>query len=196
METVRYSIGIGAGVLAMISYIPYITSILRHKTKPNRAAFLIWSVTSTITLAGYIGSGARTSIFIGIAYAIFETSVFLLSLKYGKGGLTKLDVSVLIIAALGVILWAYTDNPRLALYSGIVSEALGYIPIAVKSYQHPDSEDKTAWVIGTVAAALNLLALTSLKPEMLLYPLYILVCDAFIVAMILRRHDTLKVVTK
>jgi len=43
-------IGVAAGLLAFVAFIPYIISILKGETKPQRATFAIWSAISLVTL--------------------------------------------------------------------------------------------------------------------------------------------------
>lgn len=190
----RTALGVIAGVLALISFFPYLRSILQGKTKPNRATFAIWSGVNIVTIASYIASGARTTIYIGLVYATFQLVILGLSFKYGMDGFKPLDIVCLIGATIGVILWITTKNPQLALYSGIAAEAFGYLPVLKKSYLYPHTEDTTAWVISAVGATLNLCAITSLRPEISAYPIYLFVGDVSIALLLLfpRAHTKTK----
>lgn len=165
-------IGQIAGAIALISFVPYIISIFRYKTKPHRSSFAIWSLVGIVTIASYIAGGAHTAIWVGLVYAFFGTVVFLLSLKYGVGGFSKLDIACMLGAVFGIVLWISTKDPKTALYTGIAVEVLGQIPTWRKSYLQPDTEDTFSWGMDSFAALLNLFAITSLKPQILVYPVW------------------------
>ena len=179
-------IGAVAGILAFVSFIPYINSIIKGKTKPNRATFTIWSGVNIVTISSYIVSGARTTIFVGLVYTVLQIVVLILSLKRGMGGFNPFDIACLIGATIGITLWIITKNPHTALYLGIFSEVLGLIPTLKKSYLHPDTENTLSWSIAVVGSALNLFALTSWRPEISVYPIYFFIGD-LLVALLLWR---------
>ncbi len=177
-------IGQIAGFIALVSFVPYFLSILRGETKPQRVTFAIWSFVNIVTLLSYFAAGARETIWILFVYAIFQIVVFILSLKYGMGGFNKLDIACLGGATLGILLWAITKNPLTALYITIFVEFLGWIPTAKKVYLIPTTENTLSWSIASIAALLNLFALTSLRPQISLYPIYLFLGD-FIIAFLL-----------
>ena len=55
-----------AGILAVLSFFPYIRSIVKGETKPERATFVIWSVLSFVTLFAYFASGVRDAIWVTV----------------------------------------------------------------------------------------------------------------------------------
>ena len=181
-------IGKLAGVIAAGAFVPYIISILKGKTKPQRATFAIWSAVSIVGLVSYIASGATDTIWVIWAYTILGFIVFLLSFKYGTGGFNKLDVICLVGAGMGIVLWIWTNNPGYALYISIFCELLGWMPTFKKMYIDPESEDLLAWSIALFAASLNVIAITSWKPDIAIYPLYIVITDLAAVTILLARR--------
>lgn len=177
-----YSVIIGqmAGILVVISYIPYIRSIVQGKTKPERATRAIWAVVAIVIFLSYVASGARETAWVAFMYAIFNIIILILSFKYGVGGSNKLDIICLLGATIGVFLWIVTKNPLTAFYASIFVEILGFIPTLKKTYLYPKTENTLAWVIGTCAALLNLFAITNFKPEIVTYPVYLFLSDGII----------------
>jgi hypothetical protein len=134
-------VGIIAGILAFVAFIPYVISIFRGETKPQRATFAIWSAISLVTLFSYFASGARETIWAVLVYAILQIFILILSFKYGMGGFGRLDLICLGGAIAGIIGWLLTNNPAVALYLSIASEFLGYVPLFKKAYTQPETEN-------------------------------------------------------
>jgi len=174
-----------AGLLSITAIIPYVRSILRGDTKPNRASWLIWAVEGLILLASYYFSGATTTIWLTISFAVIPLVVFALSFKYGVGGFNRLDMVCLFGALIGLTLWRITRSPVVALYINILVDFLGFLPTIQKSYLHPETENSLAWIIGTSATALNVLALTTLKLQIALYPIYLFLANGVVTILVI-----------
>jgi hypothetical protein len=115
------------------------------------------------------------------------------------GGLSKLDITCLIGAFIGVLAWQITGNPAIALYCSIAAEFLGYIPLFRKAYTQPETESTLSWIIGLTAACLNLFAITSLQLHIALYPIYVVASDGLVVVLLLisrRRFQAKDIQTK
>jgi len=188
--------GISAGIIDLISFYPYIRSILRGETKPQRAAFAIWSLVGILTLFSYFASGARDTIWLVLVYSVMQLFVFGLSFKYGMGGLSKLDISCMFLALLGATLWIVTRNPLTALYCSIFIETLGFIPIIRKVFMMPETENTPAWTLSIIAAILNLFAITTLSLQIALYPFVMVIAEGIVVTLLflsrVKRKDPLK----
>lgn len=65
--------GLAAGALALVAYIPYVVSILRGNTKPNRATWFIWAVIGAILGASYYASGAEHTAWVTVGYFLGPT---------------------------------------------------------------------------------------------------------------------------
>lgn len=165
------SIGQIAGVIAFLSILPYVISILRGHTKPSRSAYMIWVVVEVVTAASYIASGAITTYWTTVVFAFSAILIFLLSIKFGMGGYSKLDLICLAIAAVAVYLWITTQNPVIALYAIIVASKISYLPIIKKSWYQPETENILSWGMVAFASTLNLFALTSLELKITLLPI-------------------------
>lgn len=165
-------LGQTAGVIAALATIPYVRSILRGETKPNRASWLIWAVVNWSLVFSYHFSGATTTIWLNIVYVFTTTTIFLLSIKRGVGGYTFLDIVCLIGAAIGLLLWWITDNPATAVYLNVLVDAVGFIPTLRKAYLEPQTENKLAWGISTFSNAVNVAALTTGRFTIILFPIY------------------------
>lgn len=96
--------GFLSGLLPIISAYPYIRDILKRKTKPHRAAFLIWAVLGSIAFFAQLAKGATWSLLLPLGDTTSIVFILFLSIRYGTGGLNRKDVGVLILAAIGLII--------------------------------------------------------------------------------------------
>jgi hypothetical protein len=106
------------------------------------------------------------------------------------GGLSKLDIGCLGIAAIAIILWVTTNDPALAVYASLVASTVAYIPIVKKSFLHPDTENTLSWTLYAIAVLLNVCALTTLDPVIALTPIISLAFSGTIAVLLLtpRKH--------
>ena len=89
------TLGLLSGFLSIIMYIPYLRDIFHHTTKPERASWLIWSVLGGIAFFSQFAKGATNSLWLTGAQTLGVFVVFILSLRYGVGGLVKRDIYAL-----------------------------------------------------------------------------------------------------
>jgi hypothetical protein len=186
--------GIIAAVIDVIAFVPYIRGILAGQTKPNRASFGIWTVVSTVTLLSYFASGARDTIWFLAAYTIGQYIVFGLSIKRGIGGFSRLDIVCILGTAIALLLWAVTKSPVATLYISLTIEMIGFIPTIKKAYHLPQTENALGWYIGTAGAVVNLLAITSLKLQIALYPFVILIGYAAVAVLLALPRSQRKII--
>lgn len=181
--------GILSGVLSALSYPPYIIAILKGKTKPERASWLIWSVLTAMGFFTQLGVGATHSLWLPGIQGIGVIIVFLLSLRYGFGGLLKRDILTLIAAACILVTWYFTENAALAVYLVVVIDAMGAWLTVRKAYEYPESETLITWVLSGTGGFFGLLAVGVYSLPLLSYPFYIFVCNfAVVVAILLGRR--------
>lgn len=170
-------LGWGSGLVVIIAYLPYIRDILSHKTRPERASWLIWAILGSIAFFSQYVEGGRYSLALPAAETVFTLVIFLLSLKFGAGGFAKRDTLALVGAGLGLILWYFTHQAVIALTIIITIDAIGAILTIWKSYLDPFSETLVSWILIALAGVLSILAVGQLNPVLLAYPVYIFIAN-------------------
>jgi hypothetical protein len=95
------SLSVLAGLLYVLGFIPYITSIIRGETKPSKATWVIWSVLDMIALAGMINQGVVTGTM--VAGTAGATTVAILALIKGRNGWTTIGAAAALVVLLCVI---------------------------------------------------------------------------------------------
>lgn len=179
--------GMVAGILTLLSFIPYIISILRKKTRPNRASWFIWTVVGFMCGASYYSAGANHTIWVPVSYMIGPFFTAILSLKYGEGGWTRFDRGCLAIAGVSLGLWWVFNSPLIALVINLVVDFMGALPTIRKSYYEPEKEDKTAWAMGFMGNTANLFAVERWSFAIAVYPVYMFIGCGIITALVFFR---------
>lgn len=184
-------LGIIAGVIAIGGYIPYIYSILKGQTRPNRATWFIWTIVGGLLAFSYIAEGDQHSIWLPLGYFFGPFITAILSLRYGYAEWTKLDTICLVAAGISIIPWVLSDNATATLLINLLIDSIGSIPTLVKTYKEPETEDFIAWVIFFAANTLQLFAIEMWNLASL-YPVYLFFLAGAMVAFILRGKLVMK----
>jgi len=173
-------IGLIAGIVAAIAFLPYVLAILRGETVPNRVTWFVLSINGWLALASYKEVGADATIWLAWSHALLPALICVLSFKYGEGGVSRFDIYCLITAILGILLWKLTKLPLLGLVFFLTADLAALMPTIYKSWYRPDTEDRFAWTITTLSAAINIFAIDSLEIGVVVHPVYMLLIDGII----------------
>lgn len=178
-------LGMIAGIIAISGYIPYIYSILKGHTQPNRATWFIWTIVGGLLAISYIAEGDQHSIWLPLGYFFGPLITAILSLRYGYAEWTKLDTICIVAAVISIIPWVLSDNANATLVINLLIDMIGSVPTLVKTFREPETEDLLAWVFFFVANTLQLFAIEMWNLASL-YPIYLFVLATSMVLFILR----------
>lgn len=173
-----------SAVLSIVMIIPYIRDIFRLETKPERGSWFIWTVLGLIAFISQLSKGATDSLWLTAGQTVSVLVIFLLSIKYGYGGLGKRDIQGLLGAGVGLLLWYLTREAAFALIFVILIDSIGTYLTAIKSYSDPESETLSTWVISGTSGIFGMLAVGSFNFILLAYPFYIMLANYAIVGAI------------
>jgi hypothetical protein len=180
------TLGIIAGCISVLAFCPYLISILKGKTKPNRVTWWIWSLLGVLLFYSYRASGATDTLWVPLSYMITPLITALLSIKYGVGGWTKFDLMCLFAAATSTLVWFVSGSPSTAVLLYLCIDLFGILPTIRKTFFYPEQEDKLAWLLMVIANALNIAAAGKFEFSIIVYPLYMLLCGCVILGLSLR----------
>lgn len=168
---------IASGIILLAGAPPYVIDILKHKTKPERTTWFIWSVLGSIAFVSQISLHGKWSlVFVGLD-GFGSLLVFLLSLKYGVGGWTALDKLALVIATAGVGLSLVARQPIVALLGVVLADLSGAVLTMLKTFKQPESETSITWFMIGLASLFGALSVPKLSAELLIYPIYLVVAN-------------------
>ena len=162
-----------SGILILMSFIPYIRDIFAGKTKPERMAWLIWGILGSIFFFSQLAKGGTYSLILAGAQTAGDIFVFLLAIKYGLGGLKRRDILAFIGAITGLFLWYLTKEPAVALFITIFIDSSGVALTAIKSYEKPETETISSWVLTFLGGFFACIAVGSFNLVLLAFPIYV-----------------------
>lgn len=182
--------GYVSAILSIIMILPYIRDIFRLETKPERGSWFIWTALGFIAFFSQLAKGATDSLWLTAGQTASVFIIFLLSIKYGHGGLENRDLKALIGAGIGLVLWYITREAAIALLFVVLVDGIGTLLTLLKAYEDPGSETLSTWVISGTSGIFGMLAVGNLNFVLLAYPFYIMLANYVIVAAILlgNRH--------
>jgi len=176
-------------VFLAIAYGTYIRSLLRGETKPHFFTWVIWTITTSITLAAQLaedaGPGAWTTIIsmfllIGITiYAFFR----------GEKNFTRSDWASLTVTVLALAVWYFTETAGYAAVMVTAIDCLAYYPTFRKSWSRPGEENITSYFVQGLKHGLACFALRNVTLATASYPAALAVMNLVFTAFALwRRH--------
>lgn len=182
----RSLFGILSFALSFGATIPYAFDILKGRARPARSTRILFFLLMLVTL--FVQSRDFTSWVLLLTLGEVATQVVLfgLSLKYGVGGLRRLDIVCYIAFFVSLAMYLITQNTTLSLTTLIFTDAIAFVPTIVKIWRDPSSDTWVFFVVGGVCAAgASLLARNSNSYTELVLPIYILVANLLAAAPIL-----------
>ncbi len=177
----QLTVGFFALVLNLIGYVPYIRDIFRKKVKPHRITWGIWTILTTIAAFNQVSNGGGYSSMFFISTAVLVSFVFILSLKYGMGGASKIDRLCLILSLLLLIYWITVQETRLSTVLAVIIDGIAAIPTVIKTYHQPKTESYPQWILAGVAGLLTITAVPHFDWILIIYPLYVVLMNGTIV---------------
>jgi hypothetical protein len=148
-------------------------------------------VLGSIAFVTQLSEGATSSLWLTAIDSLGVLVTFILSVKFGEGGLSKRDIYALIGAGIGLILWYFTQHAVVALIITILVDLTGTVLTVIKAYEDPGSETLVTWLGVAVAGLCAMVAVGKIDLILLIYPFYIFLANfAVVVAMLLSNNKS------
>src|SRR5262249_19448467 len=130
-------IGVVAGLVGVLGFVPYAVSILRGSTQPSIASWLIWTALGSVFSATYYFAGSGTAWWLTASYAVGPLVILLVSLRVGRFSWDRLDSLYIGGALVGLLWWWASGVAAIAQTVGIAVDICGAIPTLRKVWLRP-----------------------------------------------------------
>lgn len=179
-----------AAMIAIVGYIPYVRDALTKRVKPHPYTWLVWTIVSSITLAGQVVKGAGPGALPTAMSALFSLAIFLLALRHGFKNVRKTDNYFLAAALLGLIPWVLTNDPTLSVVIAVSIDLIAFIPTIRKTWQRPHTETPILYGANVLRHVLTLFSLNAYNIATTLHSIAMIVTNTIMTAIILFKKDS------
>ena len=178
-----------AGIIIVISPVPYVIDIIRGRTHPNLVTWITWSLINGINTAAAFSAGAWQTGIYGLAATSATVTIALLGLWRGVKKYSRFDLFCQIAALLGLPVWLLTRQPGLAIAVELCVDFAGGLPTLRHAWKAPAEETLRTFVLSAAAGLLLLASLRNYNFVAVAMPAYILCFDSAIAfSIIIRRR--------
>lgn len=176
-------------LIGLMTPIIGIRAVLKGEYKPHRITRLVLLIVTVLFVATLFAQNDRTALYLALAQVIGSIGIFILSIKYGVGGTSKMDAVIFLGAMASLVIWKTTNDPALGLYASILTDLIGFSPTLVKAWKDHTSEDWKFYGCDVLASFFNLLALKSLLLNEVAFPVYIFLINLTITVILLYKKS-------
>ncbi|MGI8419257.1 MAG: hypothetical protein ACR2LN_01285 [Candidatus Levyibacteriota bacterium] len=170
--------GILSFILSFGATIPYVIDIIKGRARPARSTRILFLLLMLVTLI--VQSHEFTSGVLLLTAGELATQIvlFVLSIKYGMGGLARLDIICYGAFIISLTTYLLTRDAALSLTLLVLTDLIAFLPTIVKIWRDPTSDTWVFYVVGGMAAATaSLLARNSNSYTELVFPAYIFITN-------------------
>jgi hypothetical protein len=176
--------GLLGGALGVVGSVPYLRDTLRRTTVPHRGSWLIWGVIEVVALQAQRAGDAPWSLVPLATQALGTCFVFVLSIRLGSGGLSRVELALIAVAGAGVAGWLAVDEPLIATGCVIVADFVAALMMLPKAWCDPGTETISTFVIAGLGGAMAAGSVGSVSLAVLAYPVYFMLINATLAAVI------------
>jgi hypothetical protein len=177
----EYFAVVGA-LIGSIGGLYYLFDTIRGRARPNRVTWFLWGTFPMIIFVAQRAQGVE-----GLSWASFAAGftpfLILLASFLNKQAYWKTearDYALMAAAIAGIILWALTDDPNLAILFALLADFLAGVPTFLKAYRYPETESWVAYAISTVGFGIAILAIPSVSFENVAFVVYLFAMNALL----------------
>ncbi len=185
---IKTIIALVAAGMAIVGNIPYLISVFKKEIQPHPYTWLVWSIVSAVTFFGQVAKGAGVGAIPTGASEIFTIIIFLFSLRYGFKNIEKRDTIFLVVALLGLIPWALTNDPTLSVVIVVSIDLIAFIPTIRKAKNHPETERHILYTMNASRHGLALFSLETYNIATMLHSITMIVVNSLMSYLIIKKR--------
>lgn len=180
--------GIVAGILSLIAYIPRALKIIRNGSR-SRNIWLVWTLSNFFIILSYYNLGARSTIWVPLAYFTGSAAITILSFVYSSEEWKTIHKWLLVVAIICTMRWWFSSNPLIDLGFNVLIYMTGYVMIINTKLRSKKKEEwVVTWALYFSGAIINLLALTDWSLQVSTYPMILFVMNGIVFSITLKRY--------
>ena len=187
-----------AAILSLFGAYGYLRDTLNGSTTPNRVSWSLWALEGilgfVVELQQHVGMAAVMTLMLGLVPFMVVVASF--RNPNGVWKIGRFDAFCGVISLLGLVFWAFINQPTVALLSFVAADQVAAWPTIRKSFIAPASESSQVFFMGVLNTGITLLTLKHFTTAGALFPGVILVTDLVIAVLIVTkigprlRHDS------
>lgn len=182
--SVKAMLGIITAILSIAALVPYVRDVYLHKTKPHAISWFIWGTVAGIVAVAQLVKGGGAGAWVNVAVAIFDTAIFVLSLKHGEKHIVLFDWLCLAAAAVAIVLWGIVHDPTIAVILVTIVDVAGFLPTIRKVHAKPFEETKVTYIMYVLIWSCSIFALQAYNIATVLDPAALLLMNIITVVLI------------
>lgn len=185
-------LAVGATLLIIVAYAPYIKNILRGQTIPHPYS---WFVSGLLTLVAFglqLSEGAVWGILPTFVAGVAGLLIFALSLHRSRAYITRLDSSFFALALIATGLWLIADQPLASAILITIADVLSFFPTIRKSWKHPNQETAFTYFVNSFRFTAATFAVQNYNLVTVLYPAANALTDVIIGLILVTRRRSVK----
>ena len=176
-----------ATTVSLSAYAIGFVSIIKGKFRPQRMTRFLLLLISLLFVGTLLAQGDTNAIWLALAAFMGTLSIFILSIKRGMGGSSKLDITVFLMVIVSLVVWYTTKNPVLGLTMSIVTDFIAFSPTLIKAWVLPETEEWRFYVMDVISSFLIILSLSTITLGNAIFPIYIFLINLLVTIIILIR---------
>lgn len=157
----------------------YLYETIAGRAQPNRITWLLWGIFPMVIFVAQRAQGVEGLSWVSFA-AGFTPLLVVVASFFNKKAYWKSnprDYGLMAAAIIGILLWAMTDNPNLAILLSLLADVLAGVPTLIKSYRHPRSESWIAYAVSAFGFGISFLSIQTHHFENTTFVAYLLILN-------------------
>lgn len=183
--------GLLASVIGLVSAYPYLSDVVRRKTKPHLFTWFVWGILTGIAFLAQVSRQAGAGSWITALTVVNCFVVVGLAIPYGEKDIKRVDWVCLGGAVAGLLLWGFTSDPLMAVVIVTVVDLIAYLPTLRKAYYKPHEETAVFFFMSIWKFGLGVVAVRNYSLVTCLFPAAVVVFNVVFVATLMARRRTL-----
>jgi hypothetical protein len=188
VEWMRTFLIVVASVIPIIGAVPYFIDSLKQKTHPKFATWSTWALLNAINAAAAYADGALPTAVASTAGTIATGAIAAVALKNGFSQYARFDALCQGLALFGIVLWLFSSEPAAAVVMILIVDLFAGLPTLRHAWTSPFAETPAAFLTGAIGSLIILASLEQFTFVGVALPLWILLFDVLVVAIIFIRR--------